>query len=63
VTGPKDILAGSAAGVLDRDLRQAVLAALTLERSAATAQARAHAETFSWRATADLFLANLRPFA
>jgi glycosyltransferase involved in cell wall biosynthesis len=63
VTGPKDILAGTPAGLLDGDLRQAVLAALTLDRSAASAQARAHAETFSWRATAELFLANLRPFA
>ncbi len=58
VTGPKDILAGSGAGALDSDLRRAALAALTLD----PARARAHAETFSWPATAELFLANLAPF-
>jgi len=58
VTGPKDILAGSGAGALDQDLRQAALAALALDPAAA----RRHAERFSWPATARLFLANLAPF-
>ena len=58
VTGPKDILAGSGAGVLDQDLRRAALAALALDPAAA----RRHAERFSWPATAQLFLANLAPF-
>jgi len=58
VTGPKDILAGSAAGALDPDLRRAALAALALDR----ADARRHAERYSWPATAQLFLDNLAPF-
>ncbi len=58
VTGPKDILAGSGAGALDQDLRRAALAALALDRG----RARPHAERFSWRATAELFLSNLAPF-
>lgn len=58
VTGPKDILAGSGAGALRADLRQAALAALALDRQAA----RRHAEGFSWPATARLFLEHLAPF-
>jgi glycosyltransferase involved in cell wall biosynthesis len=58
VTGPKDVL-GADVGVLDEDLGRAARAALSLDRTAA----RAYAERFSWRATAELFLANLRPFA
>ena len=58
VTGPKDILAGSAAGALDQDLRRAALAALALDPAAA----RRHAERYSWPATARLFLDNLAPF-
>lgn len=58
VTGPKDVLAGSGAGALDQDLRQAALAALALDPAAA----RRHAEGFSWPHTAKLFLENLAPF-
>ena len=58
VTGPKDVLAGSGAGALDEDLRQAALAALALDPAAA----RRHAEGFSWPHTARLFLENLQPF-
>jgi len=60
VTGPKDVIGPEpAAGVLDRDLGRAALAALSLDRT----RARAYAQRFSWRATAELFLSNLRPFA
>ncbi len=57
VTGPRDVLAGAAAGVgaLDADLRAAALAALHADRAAC----RAHAERFSWRACAETFMANL----
>ena len=57
VTGPADILEGAAPGVgaLDHDLRAAALRALRGDRAAC----RAHAERFSWRACADVFLANL----
>lgn len=58
VTGPKDILAGSDAGVLDADLGKAAQAARALDPAAA----RRHAQGFSWPATAALFLANLQPF-
>ncbi|HKY94841.1 MAG TPA: glycosyltransferase family 1 protein [Kiloniellales bacterium] len=60
VTGPKDVIgAEPGVGVLDEDLGKAARAALSLDRT----RARAYAERFSWRATAELFLANLRPFA
>lgn len=57
VTGPADILEGAApgVGVLDHDLRAAALGALDGDRVAC----RAHAERFSWRTCADVFLANL----
>ena len=57
VTGPVDVLEGAAPGVgaLDHDLRAAALRALSGDRRAC----RAHAERFSWRACADLFLSNL----
>ena len=58
VTGPKDVVAPHV-GILNEDLGKAARAALSLDR----ANARAYAERFSWRATAELFLANLRPFA
>lgn len=59
VTGPADILDGAAPGVgaLDHDLRAAALRALSGDRAAC----RRHAEQFSWRACAELFLANLAP--
>jgi glycosyltransferase involved in cell wall biosynthesis len=60
VTGPKDVIGGDlAVGVLDEDLGRAALAALSLDPSSC----RPYAERYSWRATAELFLANLQPFA
>lgn len=57
VTGPVDILEGAAPGVgaLDHDLQAAALRALSGDRAAC----RRHAERFSWRACAEVFLANL----
>lgn len=58
VPGPLDVLAGSDAGCLDEDLGRAVRSALPIPR----ARCRAHAQRFSWRASAGQFLANLHPF-
>jgi glycosyltransferase involved in cell wall biosynthesis len=58
VPGPLDVISDPRAGVLNQDLRQAALAALELKRE----DARAHAETYSWRRTAEIFVANLAPF-
>ncbi|MGI4940429.1 MAG: glycosyltransferase family 4 protein, partial [Janthinobacterium lividum] len=57
VTGPADILEDAAPGVgaLDHDLRTAALRALSGDRAAC----RRHAERFSWRACAEIFLTNL----
>ena len=59
VTGPVDILAGAegVVGVVDTDLRRAALAALHADR----ALCRAHAERYSWRTCAEMFLAHLVP--
>ncbi len=59
VTGPRDILAGTAGrvGAVDADLRIACLRALDADRAAC----RAHAERYSWRACAELFLSHLAP--
>jgi glycosyltransferase involved in cell wall biosynthesis len=51
VTGPKDVVENGTVGVLSADLRQAALAALTLDRAAC----RAYAERFSWHACAARF--------
>lgn len=56
VSGPKDVLAGSEAGVLDDDLQVAALAALDLDRDAA----RAHALTYDWQNSARQFITNVR---
>lgn len=57
VTGPKDVLtAGIGIGAVDADLRAAALRALATRDRAAC---RAYAERFSWRACAEVFLANL----
>jgi glycosyltransferase involved in cell wall biosynthesis len=56
-TGPKDLLPGTGAGIVDDDLRKACLDALKLDRKTA----RAYAETFSWRACAEDFRRNLQP--
>jgi glycosyltransferase involved in cell wall biosynthesis len=55
--GPKDILPGTGAGVVDRDLQKACLEALKLRRE----DARALAEKYSWRACAEDFRRNLEP--
>lgn len=55
VTGPRDVLGGSSAGVLDEDLGRACRAALAIPSSVA----RDHALLFSWEASARQFLANV----
>ena len=59
VTGPKDVLANpdGNVGAINTDLRAAAMAALTADRSAC----RMHAERYSWRACAELFLSHLVP--
>ena len=59
VTGPLDVLGRtpSRVGAVDADLRRAALTALEGDRAAC----RAHAETYSWRACAELFLSHLVP--
>lgn len=55
VTGPIDVVDDGVTGVLDEDLRRAVLKALALDGTAARAYALAH----SWRACTRQFLDNL----
>jgi glycosyltransferase involved in cell wall biosynthesis len=55
--GPQDILPGTGAGIVDRDLRKASLEALKLKRE----DARALAERYSWRSCAEDFRRNLEP--
>ena len=57
VTGPKDILADARAGALDVDLAAAVRRALVLKRE----DASAHAQNFTWSASARQFLDGLVP--
>ena len=59
VTGPKDVLADADGpiGCVDADLRTAALTALGADREAC----RRHAERFSWRACAEMFLSHLTP--
>jgi hypothetical protein len=59
VTGPKDVLANADGniGSVDTDLRVAALAALGGDRAAC----RTHAERYSWRACAEIFLSHLAP--
>lgn len=58
VTGPLDVIGGgSGAGVLDEDLGRAAEAALDCDR----ARCRAHAESFSWDACAEIFRRQLVP--
>ncbi len=52
VPGPQDHVPSHVAGVLDADLRQAALAALTLDR----ATVRTHALGYSWDAAARMFV-------
>ena len=59
-TGPKDVLlaGGPTVGAVDEDLRAASLRAL---QHGDRAGCRVYAETFSWRACAERFIANLVP--
>jgi glycosyltransferase involved in cell wall biosynthesis len=57
VTGPRDVLGDSKAGVMHEDLRTACLEALKLRRHDAVARAGA----FTWRAATEQFLGNLHP--
>lgn len=57
VTGPRDVIGDSRAGVLHEDLRTACLEALKLRREDALARAR----LFTWRAATEQFLGNLHP--
>jgi glycosyltransferase involved in cell wall biosynthesis len=57
VTGPKDVLGDSAAGVMHADLRTACLEALKLRRE----DALARAGLFTWRAATEQFFGNLHP--
>ncbi|WP_353857731.1 glycosyltransferase family 1 protein [Azospirillum formosense] len=59
VPGPLDVVDGSGAGCLDEDLKAAVERALTIPPE----RCRDYALNFSWRRSAEQFLANLRPFA
>ena len=61
VTGPVDVFADAAGriGAVNADLRAAALDALGADRAAC----RAHAERYSWRACAEVFLSHLVPLA
>ena len=50
--GPLDVIAGTHAGVICDDLREACLGALTIDRKSALERSRA----YSWEACADIFL-------
>jgi glycosyltransferase involved in cell wall biosynthesis len=57
VTGPRDVLGDSKAGVMHEDLRTACLEALKLRREDALARAR----LFTWRAATEQFFGHLHP--
>ncbi len=59
VTGPIDVAADPRLGCLDWDLAKAARAALEKRPE----DCRAYAESYSWRACAEIFLSNLYPFA
>jgi glycosyltransferase involved in cell wall biosynthesis len=56
VTGPLDVVGASGCGVLDRDLRRAVLGALRVPKD----RCRAYGGTFTWTESARQFFANIR---
>lgn len=56
VTGPADIVENGISGVLDHDLATAARRALTLDR----ARVRESALRFTWRRSAEMFMANIR---
>lgn len=58
VPGPLDVIGTSPAGVLSDDLQQAALRAMTIDQDLC----RQHAMSFSWTASTNQFLDNLRPF-
>lgn len=58
VTGPRDVLCGSTAGVLSDDLRDAALRALAIP----PADCLRHAAEFSWLKVAEQFRSFLHPF-
>lgn len=57
VTGPRDVIGHSPAGVLHADLRTACLGALQLKREDAVARA----SLFTWRTATEQFLSHLHP--
>jgi glycosyltransferase involved in cell wall biosynthesis len=57
VAGPLDVIGGSAAGVLDWDLRAAAVTALRIPREIC----RSYAMRFSWRASTEQFLSHVVP--
>ncbi len=57
VTGPRDVIGDSKAGVLHEDLRTACLEALKLKREDALARAK----LFTWRAATEQFFSHLHP--
>ncbi len=58
VPGPLDVVNGSGTGCLSEDLAEAVETALTIPPE----RCRDYALGFSWRRSAEQFLANLKPF-
>jgi glycosyltransferase involved in cell wall biosynthesis len=58
VPGPLDVVDGTDVAVLDTDLKRAVEKALVIPGE----KCRDYALRFSWRASAEQFLSNLRPF-
>lgn len=59
VPGPLDVVDGAEVGCLDEDLGKAVSRALAIPAE----RCRAHALTWSWRASAEQFLNNLKPLS
>jgi glycosyltransferase involved in cell wall biosynthesis len=55
VEGPVDVVLNGRSGMLNDDLRQACIDALTLDRR----QVRAHALTYSWETATQQFLQHL----
>ncbi len=55
--GPRDIIPGSNAGIIDDDLEKACKACLDLDRTVT----RTYAEGYSWRSCAEAFIENLDP--
>jgi glycosyltransferase involved in cell wall biosynthesis len=56
VTGPVDVIGSSGCGVVDEDLRKAILEALEIPRD----RCRAYGEAFTWRESARQFFSNIQ---